>query len=257
MGFISRIDPNELVIGAAEAEAFAQKNPFRADWMERPADDPGFGSAYSGVNIPRVEWDERIEELERKKMRLSDLVRAKGRVSRNQSRTNYCWAFGAVAAVEAKSLVQGFPYVSLSPASVAAPIKGYRNVGGWSTQAIQYIAENGIVPTELWPDTAIDRKYDNPASREARKHHVVEEWWELGRRNFDQLASCLLSLQPVAVGFNWWGHAVCALDLLKTGDRRYGIRIANSHNDKDYIILKDGREIPDDAVGPRVVTTKV
>jgi hypothetical protein len=256
MSFVSEIGPMEFVIGEGNADAMARLNPFRSTWVARPEGEEGFGSAFSGDIIPRSEWDDRIALLEKNKMRLSDLVRAKGRVSRNQSRTNYCWVFGAVAAVEAKMLVQGHDYISFSPASVGAPLVNYQNRGFWSTPAIRYLAEHGMVPTSMWPDTAIDRRYDNAETREIRKFFKVTEWWELRKRDFDQLASCLLSLQPVAVGFNWWGHAVCALDLVKTGSNRYGIRIANSHNDRDFIILKDGKEIPDDAVCPRVIQTK-
>jgi hypothetical protein len=254
MPFFSEILPTEIVIGENNAADYARRNEFFGSWVPRPEDDPGFGTDYTGTNIPRDEWDDRIEELEKRKMRLSDTVREKGRVSRNQSRTNYCWMFGAVAAVEAKKLIQGNVYLSLSPASAAAPLVNYQNRGYWSTPAIRYIAEHGIAPTSMWPDTAIDKKYDTAEVREARKLNKVTEWWELRRRDFDQLASCLLSLNPVAVGFNWWGHAVCALDLVKTGVKKYGIRIANSHNDRDFIILKDGKEIPDDAVAPRVIS---
>jgi hypothetical protein len=256
MTFISHIASTEAVIGDRNAESVARANPFRSSWMERPAEDHGFGTAFGGDLFPRSEWPARLEELQKKKMLLSDIVRAKGRVSRNQSRTNYCWVFGAVAAVEAKRLIHGYPYLSFSPASVGAPLVNYQNRGFWSTPAIQYLAEHGMVPTSMWPDTAIDRKYDTAETREVRKYHKVTEWWELRKRNFDQLATCLLSQIPVAVGFNWWGHAVCALDLVKVGRYDYGIRIANSHNDRDFIILKDGKEVPDDAVAPRVIITK-
>src|SRR5690606_28723280 len=76
--------------------------------------------------IPRDEWRERIEEMDRTKTRLSDMVRALQIPVKHQAQTKYCWIFSAVTALEVSRAVQGEPFVSLSPASAGALIKGYR-----------------------------------------------------------------------------------------------------------------------------------
>jgi hypothetical protein len=109
--------------------------------------------------IPRSEWDDRIADMERTKSRISDLMIQGGLKSLDQNGTNYCWANGPTTAVEAIRCVAGQPYVKLSPASVAAPIKNYRNQGGWGSEALEYIVEHGICTVDLWPANAISRQY--------------------------------------------------------------------------------------------------
>lgn len=260
MGFSSEIRPREIVIDDSNWQQFARDIVLDGSlktrgWFARPEGEHGYGSAFNGSLIPRSEWDARIQELEQRKARLSDLFLAGNVPCKDQSGTYYCWIFAAVSAFEGARLVQGQPYVPLSPASAGGPITGYRNVGGWSTRGLQYIAEHGLVPTSLWPDTAISQSHNTAEANEQRKRFRCQEWWELGERNFDQLATCLLSGIPVAIGLNWWGHAIVACDLVKVGGG-YGVRIRNSWGarwgEDGFGILSGGKEIPDDAIAPRV-----
>jgi len=221
-------------------------------------EDPigGFYERFSLPVIPRDEWDDRIEEIEKTKSRLSDLCYSVNLKCPDQNGTNYCWANGPVYCVQVVRASMGLGVEYLSPASVAAPIKEYRNQGGWGTQALKYITKYGIVPSKLWPPNAIDKAYYTEQNREIAKDYVVTEWYDLERRNFDQLITCLLLRIPVAVGYDWWRHEVSAIDPIALGDGKYGIRIRNSwgmgYGKDGYAILGEKKATPDDAVAPRV-----
>lgn len=224
----------------------------------------GLCTSFTGL-IPREEWNERIEEMERKKMRLTDLVddlKARGQWTGprvlNQSRTNYCWINSPVHSIMLTRAKQGERYIPLSPASVGAKIKNFQNVGGWGSQGLKYIREKGVVPQSLWPANAIERKYDTAEADASREHFRCHEWWSLRPRNLDELMSCLLQNIPVCIGLNWWGHEVTAVNPARTGENSYGIIIDNSWGetwgDKGRGMLQGTKMLPDDAVAPRVVT---
>lgn len=213
-----------------------------------------YASTYDDQIIPESEWKDYINHQIATKSRLSDMLVNAGWSVKNQRNTNYCWVFAAAAACEALIVRQQGKTLRLSPASVGSKITRFRNVGGWSTKAVEYIAEHGIVPSSLWPDTAISRSYDTTeAWKEAAKFQVIE-WIDLEPRNREQLFSALLKGIPVAVGFNWWGHAVLALDVVFI-DGKWGIRIANSWGNNwghdGFGILLGNKALPDDAVAPR------
>lgn len=264
MAFVSDLQ-GQLVIDDVNWQEFASPHS-TPDGLSRgyiPRDyeqfpEGAFAAPFDLPVIPRSEWTDRIEEMERTKTRLSDLRRQAGMKSLNQNGTNYCWANGPTTCMQLIRLVNGQPFVELSPASVAAPIKGYRNVGGWGSQALEYIVEHGICSTEHWPANAINRKYDNAESRANRELHKVPEWWELRARSFDQLMTCLLLRIPVAVGYNWWSHEVCGIDPVVISANKYGARILNSWGDgwedRGEAVLAESKATPDDAVAPRVVT---
>lgn len=208
--------------------------------------------------IPRNEWSARIKEREEQKALLSQLMLDKGIPSLDQNGTNYCWTNGVVTAMLAIRAYNNLEYVPLSPASVAAPIKGYKNVGGWGGEALEYITENGICPVSLWPANAISRSYDNAESREARKQFLIREWWELRPRNFDEKMTLLLLGIPVPSGYNWWRHETCGIDPVEIESGRYGSRERNSWGDsygqKGFFVLSESKATPDDAVAPALVS---
>lgn len=228
--------------------------------LELPAELQG--RRYEGVAepfpdallIPRSEWKDRIEDRVRTRRVVKDrLLAGKVRV-KDQAKTNYCWINAPTFAAEVVRFVQGERAVVLSPASGGAVIKKFRNVGGWGREALEFIAERGLVPAENWPANAIDRSYSTPENDALRPLYRVDEWWELEPQNLDQLVSCLLRGFPVAVGFNWWGHEVLAVDpVIHEGE--IAIQIANSWSenwgDRGFGILKGRRMLPDDAVAPR------
>jgi len=255
MSFSSLIYPNEPVIDESKSAPFGFTGYLGREY--------GYGKGFmkTGVipRIPRSEWDDRIRELEDKRARLSDLLFSEGWTVHNQQDTNYCWVFAATAAVEFVRLLQAADNKRLSPASVGSKITNFRNVGGWSTRAIEFISVNGIVPADLWPPTAISRKYDKVEYWEEAKKYQIIEWADLEPKTLDELFSALLIGFPVAVGYDWWGHAVVALDAVKI-DGKYGVRIANSWGDhwgsRGLGILLGQRAIPDDACAPMIIVPK-
>lgn len=224
------------------------------DYTRQPYGSLGFGALPFPL-IPREQWKERLEEMERKKATLPQICDRVQLGVKNQGRTNYCWINAPVHALEIVRVIENQPKVSLSPASVGAIIKNFQNVGGWGSEGLRFLAEKGCVPSSLWPDTAIDRKYNTAEANAERQKYRVTEWWELKPRNFEELATCLLMNVPVAVGYNWWGHEVTAVSLTyKGGD--FGIVIDNSwgpgweNNGRGVLLGK--KALPDDAVCPRV-----
>ena len=262
--YVSQFSSNEIIVDDDNFHRFAEDPVVGGEQMSRGMEEwrlawGSYASVPQSLMIPRSEWDERIEEMERTRSRISDMTDAVGNLPvLNQNGTNYCWINGVVRCFELTRMVQGEPTVRLSPASAGGPIKNYRNVGGWGDEGLDYIVKHGVVPVDLWPPNAIDRKYDTEESRKKRKEFMVPEWTELRPRNEDELISLLLNRIPVAVGFNWWRHLVCAVDPVALGRGQYGTRIDNSWGpqwgENGRGILKGTRHLPDGAVCIRSVT---
>jgi hypothetical protein len=210
--------------------------------------------------IPRDEWPERIADLDALHGWLTNLI---DWPARNQAKTNFCWANGPCTAAEIEAAVQGLAHVEWSAASVACPIKNYRNQGGWGADAVEYLVETGACATAYWPNAAIARQYDDQESRADRANRRVLEWVDVPADDFDALATCLLSGYACAVGYDWWGHEVCATRLVQTGKRSYGVEIRNSWGDDwgsknehgvgGFSVLSESKGTPDDCQAVRQV----
>lgn len=229
------------------------------DFTKEPFGSNPYAAAFDIPVIPRDEWPERIEEIEKTKSSIPDRCDQVGLKVKNQRQTNYCWINAPVHALEIARVLQGQAYVELSPASVGAKIKNFRNVGGWGTEGLRYMAEHGVVPASFWPVNAIDRRYDTQEANAERADYQADEWWDLKPRNFDQLATCLLLRVPVPIGLNWWRHEVTAVQLVKLDGRdQYGSIIDNSWGiewgDNGRGILTEAKATPDDAVALRLGT---
>ena len=241
---------------AAEAKGYEAR-----DYDEHPYGSVQYSAPFDMPVIPRSEWADRIKEREEQKARLADLHKYHKIKVKNQSRTNYCWIFGVVGAMEVCRATMNLPYVELSPASGGARIKNFRNVGGWGGQAIDFIGEHGVCDVKHWPATAIDRRYLTPEAKENAKLHRIFEFVECRRRSFDQLATLLLLGIPCPVAFNWWGHLVYATDLVAIERNSFGILICNSWGTRwkngGWDVLREGRGTPDECHGVRAVSHSV
>lgn len=228
------------------------------DYEKQPLGFMSCAPAYALPLIPRWEYDERIRDLEKAQARIPDICDAMGLRVKNQEGTNYCWINAPVHCLEIIRVVQGQEYVELSPASVGAKIKDFRNSGGWGTEGLQYLVEHGAVPTSIWPNNAIARRYDTAAADQQRGRFQVDEWDDLPP-TFDAVADRVLNGFPVAIGLNWWGHEVTAVALVKLdGNDRYGMLIDNSWGSEwgqnGRSVLSEAKATPDDAVSPRLAT---
>lgn len=256
---------NEVIIDD-EPESFALANP---DGFSRGYDPDGRPEGYgytgyaakmdSSLLIPRSEWQARIQEAESQKARISDILTANKIPHKDQDRTNYCWANGPTHAAETLRVIQGLPYVSLSPASIAAPMTGFKNIGGWGLAAVKYAISNGFVPSEKWPDNAIERRYQTEANRLTALSYRIRDWRECKPRSLDEMVSLLLRGYPAALGFNWWGHLVMGAEAVWL-DGEIAIRIRNSWKGwgaNGFGILRGSKMLPDDCVFPVSVRASI
>lgn len=171
----------------------------------------GFAAAWTGNPLNAAELKEQIAFQKANRTGLIARSKAAGVGIKNQNGTNYCWAFGTVRMVELTRLQMGEEHVPLSPASVACLIKNYANRGGWGGECLEGIQKWGVAPESLWPQHAIDRKYDNAESREARKAFNVTDFVDIPE-DFYAVMTLLVRGLPCSVAFNWWGHLVCAVE---------------------------------------------
>lgn len=202
------------------------------------------------------EWQARIQE---RKARKAGIVAECDRVGlkvKDQKQTNLCWANGPCRAAEIIRVMQGLAPIELSAASVAGPINGYKNRGGWGNQALEQLVAAGADPVSVWPNTAISSSYHTEANIKLALNYKVLEWWELPAGNLNYLISAMFHDIPVAVGYSYWSHEVCAVDV-DWVDGAIALIIDNSWGvgwGKQGRGTLQGRKIlPDDAVAPRVV----
>jgi len=177
--------------------------------------------------IPRSEWVERIEEMERTKSRLSDIRRignfGKPIPALDQDGVGYCWNHSVTGAVILSRAVMGLPYVRLSAFFIGCLIKNYRDEGGWGALALDFVTEKGVPDVKFWPEKSMQKSNDNAECRaNALLHKVTEGFADLASpqwsRNLseDQAMTLLLCRFPVISDFNWWSHSVCAIDPIIT-----------------------------------------
>lgn len=263
MSYISKIK-NRLIIDDKNCDKFTNLKDVCYGLSPRDYGAAPLGSFATVLPrefyIPSSEWAERIEKLEKTKGQPKDHKELAGFESLNQANTNYCWINAPVQAMHYVRSMQGLKHIPLSPASVGAKIKNFRNVGGWGSEGLKYCAEHGVVPQSLWPANAINRRYDTREADEARKNFKVDEFYELPDRSFHALVSCLLRGWPVAIGLNWWRHEVLACALYIRGSDPESDTVVDIDNswggwgDNGHGILTRDKATPDDSVACRVIT---
>ena len=211
--------------------------------------------------VPSNEWIERIEDLDANKAQVIDHRWERGFKSLDQGSTNYCWCAGPTGGYHYLRAMAGLPHVDMSTAAVAAVVKNYRNVGAWAGDALQYMEKYGSVPQSLWPQAAIDRKYDTDQVRRTRDQYKVLESFDLPDKSFHALVSSLLRGFPTTVGYQYWSHLVLAVGLTVHGsdpESDVGVIIQNSWSDnwkdRGTAVLMREKATPDEAIAMRQVT---
>ena len=217
--------------------------------------------------IPRSEWDARVAEQDAQESSLEHLWRRTGQPPLDQNPEPFCWAYSTGAAVMAARMAANLPVVRLSPHAVACKLTGFQKEGGWCGWSAKFAREYGYPSVAAWPERSMSRQYDRPETwADAANHKVVEDWVDLTaphyyyqQLTFDQVATCLLLNRPCPVDFNWWGHSVCALRLVRVEAGSYGLRIINSWGsgwgEQGFATLRGSKAIPNSALCVRAVTT--
>lgn len=239
------------------------------DYQSCPVGYLAYAKPFDLPLIPREEWRERLADLKGRKARLSD-IRNRGMYgsqipSRDQDGYGYCWAHSSVSCCLIVRAINNQPYADLSAFSVAAPIKNFRNQGGWGSQSLEWIAEKGVATSRTWPQQSMNRGNVNAEMWADAAQHRITEWMDLdpdSGQYIDQFVTCLLSGIPVVTDLNWWSHSVATLDLeeIDPADPARSIvtNIWNSWGDswseRGIGQLKGRRAIPDGALAPRVMT---
>ena len=217
--------------------------------MWKPGHRPPGTFAGLGIPlIPKSEWAARIDKQEELSTNLYHFAISNNLPCKDQGNTNYCWINAPAYCADLIRLIQcPWEVPSHSPASVGGPIKGFANRGGWGSEGLEYMREFGMNLTQDWPDNAIDRRYYTEANKQKAMASRVLEYFVL--TNWEEVVSCILSLVPVALGYNWWSHEVSGVRLADGGDR-LGIRNSwgMGWGDRGHGWLEGNKRMPDDAV---------
>lgn len=213
--------------------------------------------------IPESEWEARLQE-QKANGTLMDIrnrgMNGQPMPSRDQNGKGYCWAHSSTSAAMLARAVNGEPYADLSAYMVACIIKGYRDEGGWGSESLEFIAENGIPTSKFWPQQSMSRSNDTPEMRANAKLHRFTEWMDLDPKNMKaQFITCLLLNIPVVADYNWWSHSVCACALESINPLVGWIwnSWGDSWSQNGMGKLEGSKFIPDAALAARVMTPSV
>lgn len=138
----------------------------------------------------------------------------------DQNGQGYCWAYSTAQAIMTDRMRRHMPVVRLSAHAVACKIKNFRDEGGWCGLSAKFARENGYPSVEVWPEKSMSRKYDTAATWESAKLHLsVEDWYDLGKREYDQELS-KKQIQTLAVtncaqmlDYNRFSHSMHGIDV--------------------------------------------
>lgn len=210
------------------------------DWQSHP-----YGSVFSPKTFatkPRSDWKSLLDARTKAGALASGVIKFRGIPPLNQNGTSFCWCNAPTQAVQVTRCLNGQKHVPLSPASVGAPINGFRNQGGWGLDAMKRLVSHGAVPVSLWPANGISRQYDTDAARGEGQRFKAIEWEDLEQGDFDGLATALLLGFVCPIGIDRWSHEVLCVDLVWTGSE-WGILIYNSwgesYGDKGFAVLTE------------------
>lgn len=170
------------------------------------------GTPFESSGIPVLdeqECKERAEFLEREKASILHLFEANAVPVKDQNGHGYCWAYGAISALEAAWLVSGRAYRELDPHSIASYVKNGRDQGGWANQALKPATDMGVVPAGVWPRHSRNhRLWNQQEIRDAAKPYRPLEWVDIPRGDMPILRSLLCSNMACGMGLMWWGHLI-------------------------------------------------
>lgn len=207
--------------------------------------------------IPWEQIPDMIADQERNKSGLYHIWEDAGAWTLDQNPLSYCWAGSVADAIMFERAVMGLPFVKISLSSIAAPVVQFKNTGYYVEAALKEAIDVGGASVEFVPEATTDPRSFKPGWRDNAAKNRVVLWTDCTPRNPQEMLTRLLRRQPVAVGLNWWGHAVCfarpmdRYPKMPANDwRRYGIGFLNtwgSWGDRGWGILEGDRQLADQA----------
>lgn len=281
---ISDANAHEFCAGGSRAGGLGYRG-----WQRPGAEHRFRGGRPIVRTIPRSEWKDRIRAGQGSF--LSDLLKQQGIRAKDQNGLGYCWVYGSTRTVEVRRATMGLPFHDLSPESVGGPCTGWRNEGGYASEAFQQPQDAGACESAYMdcPHSLRVKRWKPGWQQNARLHEAVQ-WYEIGGSeawsrehgagslqscslpstprsplpapsSFDDVITCLLNRIPVAAGLDWWGHLVCFLDPVILPDGSVGVLFQNSWGvdwpaagANGLACLTEDRGTPDGAAAPVIVT---
>lgn len=184
----------------------------------------GLKFAHQAPAVRRLTDAEIIElakEQDAKKSRLTDLCDRIGLQVKDQQRSSYCWAHGAVRACEVAYMLQGGHKFVLSAFDVAASIKGGANQGGSGVEAVQWIAEHGVCTEALHKPMDFSSRRTPEQEANAQLHKILA-FDDIDPSDRNLIASyVLLAKTAVTVGIPSMGHEMCVTFIAVQGNDWY------------------------------------
>lgn len=179
----------------------------------------------------------------------------------NQNGLNYCWAWGATAAMMDLRAREGKPTIELAPVSLGWLV-GWSNKGYFLDETLAGIAKRGIAPASCVPDPhdPVPRYFAEDWEQQALQYRLGEKWDTDNSRSATMIQHCISILHtgtPPYVAYNWWGHALelVALEWDESEANNLVWILRNSHNEDDVIELTGSRAVPSEAYGLRASLT--
>lgn len=209
--------------------------------------------------IDPSEYDARYDEQEEQQSALDHMYLRDGSTPAfeflDQNGFPDCWFHSTAHAVMLKRMLQNLPVVRFNAVAGATLLKQLN--GGWSGLSQKFFREHGcpVIGTGpgQWPYQSRKGK-DTPELRaEMAKYKVSEDWYDLGRKEWNQslsdrqLATCGFNNHPAGVDYNAYGHAMCQLRKVRIERGRWGKLTLNSWIGFGYFGLC---VIPDDVANP-------
>lgn len=258
------LNPGDVVIDDLDKVRPPKPSGFRPrDYSSVPYGAFPFGQAFdTSLEIDRSNWSAAIKEATDAGAMLSQFWIREGMHALHQQQTSMCWMFAVVSGMLAARAKAGLPYVKLSPASAAAPCMNFRDEGGWSTNAVAWVAKHGISTEEMWggSQTKNSRALWTPEVKADALTRRITEWWDIRPRNIGQQMTCGILGIPAANGYNRLGHALCQFDAVEIERGSFGIRLMDNYGENNQwcdkhgmYIMRENVAAADDCIAPRVV----